>query len=79
MSWFTRLFKRQAVETRASGSGFTAELIGARAAYIQGRSGGAELSGTVAGATALWEAAFASADVTGRADALAPCDGSGGP
>jgi phage portal protein BeeE len=58
-------WKRQKVETRASGSGFTAELIGARAAYLEGRRGLAELSGTVAGAVSLWEAAFASADVSG--------------
>jgi phage portal protein BeeE len=58
-------WKRQKVETRASGSGFTAELIGARAAYLEGRRGLAELSGTVAGCTSLWEAALASADVSG--------------
>ena len=63
MRWWP--WKRQKAETRASGSGFTAELIGARAAYIAGRSGLAELSGTVAGAVSLWEAAFAAADVTG--------------
>jgi phage portal protein BeeE len=64
MAWWWP-FKRQAMEKRASGSGFTAELIGARAAYLEGRRGLAELSGTVAGCTSLWEAALASADVSG--------------
>jgi len=58
-------WRREKVEKRSSGSGYTAELIGARAAYLEGRRGLAELSGTVAGAVALWEGAFASADVTG--------------
>jgi phage portal protein BeeE len=58
-------WKRQKTETRASGSGFTSEIIAARQSYIEGRRGLAELSGTVAGAVSLWERAMASADVQG--------------
>jgi hypothetical protein len=58
-------WKRQKTETRASGSGFTSEIIAARQSYIEGRRGLAELSGTVAGAVSLWEGAMASADVQG--------------
>lgn len=53
------------VEKRSAMSGFTAELIAARAQYIAGRSGIGELTGTVQTCVALWENAFAAADVTG--------------
>ncbi len=62
LSWFRR---RPALERRAVGSGFTAEIMSARAAYIAGRSGLAELTATVQGCISLWEGAFALADVQG--------------
>lgn len=53
------------VETRASGSGFTAEIITAREAYISGRRGIAELTATVQAAVTLWEGGLSLADVSG--------------
>lgn len=52
-------------ETRASASTYTAQIIEARAAYIGGRGGLAELTATVASCVSLWENAFALADVEG--------------
>jgi len=57
--------KTPAVETRASGSGFTSELIGARASYLSGRSGLAELTATVQSAVSLWENGLSLSDVSG--------------
>jgi hypothetical protein len=57
------IFRRKAVETRASG--FTAQVMAAREQWISGRSGLAELTATVQGCVSLWEGAFASADVEG--------------
>ncbi|WP_138468250.1 phage portal protein [Poseidonocella sp. HB161398] len=57
-------FKRK-VETRAAGSGYTAEIIAAREAYISGRSGLAELTATVQACVSLWEGGLCMADVTG--------------
>ncbi|CAJ0867120.1 hypothetical protein AMST5_01923 [freshwater sediment metagenome] len=57
----------QKVEKRSAMSGFTAELIAARANYIAGRSGIGELTATVQTCVGLWENAFAAADVTGAA------------
>jgi len=57
--------KKQAVETRSSGSGFTGEMIGARAAYITGRVGTAELTATVQGCVSLWAGGLSLADVSG--------------
>ena len=51
-------------ETRAGGN-FTAQVMAARAAYITGTSGMAELTATVASCVTLWESAFALADVEG--------------
>jgi len=45
------------VEKRSAMSGFTAELIQAREAYISGRSGLAELTATAQSCISLWEAA----------------------
>lgn len=61
--------KKQAVEaeTRSSGSGYTAEIMAAREAYISGRSGIAELTATVQGAVTLWEGGLSLADVSGTA------------
>lgn len=61
--------RKPAVETRASGSGFTAEIMAARAAYISGMSGVGELTAAVQGCVSLWEGAFALGDVSGT-DAL---------
>ena len=60
--WFKR---KPAVETRASGTGYTAAIMAARESYISGSSGLAELTATVQGCVSLWEGAFALADVTG--------------
>ena len=53
-------------ETRAtSGTGYTAQMIQARTAYITGTSGRAELTATVQGAVTLWENGLSVADVQG--------------
>ena len=62
MAWFDR-FRR--CEKRSAASGFTAEIIAAREAYIGGRRGIAELTATVQSCVSLWENAFALAGVTG--------------
>lgn len=54
-----------AAETRSSGSGFTAQVIAAREAFIAGRSGLGELTATVQACVSLWEAGFAAARVEG--------------
>lgn len=54
-----------AVEQRASGGGFTALAMAARAEAFNGPSGVAELTATAQAAVSLWEGAFAAADVTG--------------
>lgn len=59
--WFRRREKRSAA------SGFTAEIIAARAAYVSGRRGIAELTATAQSCVSLWEGGFALADVTGTA------------
>lgn len=59
-------FKRKAAqETRSSGSGFTAEIMAAREAYVSGRRGIAELTATAQGAVTLWEGGLGLADVEG--------------
>lgn len=62
-----RLFKRSGAkrETRASGTGYTAQVIEARDSYITGRRGVAELTGTVQGCVSLWEGGLSLADVQG--------------
>lgn len=61
------LFRRKAepVETRSSGTGYTAQLIGARQAYIAGVSGIGELTATVQGCVTLWEGGLSLAHITG--------------
>lgn len=66
------LFRRQRgagdhtpTETRSSGTGFTAQLIGARQAYIAGVSGIGELTATVQGCVTLWEGGLSLAHVDG--------------
>jgi phage portal protein BeeE len=59
-------FKRKTaeVETRAA-SGFTAEVIQAREAYVSGRRGIAELTATAQSCVSMWEHGLSLADVTG--------------
>ena len=59
------IFRRKSVETRASASGFTAEIIAARESYISGRRGIAELTATAQSCISLWEGAFSLAAVSG--------------
>lgn len=57
--------RREPMEKRATGQGFTAEVILAREAYISGARGIGELTATVQTCVSLWEAGMALADVTG--------------
>jgi phage portal protein BeeE len=66
LDWFRRREKRSAM------SGFTAEIMAAREAYISGRRGIAELTATAQSCISLWENGFTLADVTGT-DLLDPC------
>lgn len=61
-NWFKRSPK---VEKRSAGSGFTAEIMAAREAYVSGRRGIAELTATAQSCVSLWEGGFALADVDG--------------
>lgn len=61
-SWFKRADK---VEKRSAASGFTAEIIAAREAYISGNRGIAELTGTSQTCISLWENGLALADIQG--------------
>lgn len=60
-------FKRKPpeTETRASGTGYTGMMMQARAEYITGTTGAAELTSAVQSCVSLWEAGFAMADVEG--------------
>ena len=53
-------------ETRSTGTGYTAQVIQARNAFISGTSGVAELTATVQSCVSLWEGAFAMADCSAR-------------
>jgi hypothetical protein len=66
---FTR--KAETIEKRASATGYTAQIMQARAAYITGTDGLAELTGTVQGCVSLWEGGLSLADVDGT-DLLTP-------
>ncbi|GGD30850.1 phage portal protein [Sinisalibacter lacisalsi] len=60
------LFRRKPeTETRSAASGFTAEIMAAREAYVSGRRGIAELTATAQACVSLWEGAMALADVEG--------------
>lgn len=60
------IFRRKPeVETRSSGTGYTAQIIGARQAYIAGVSGVGELTATVSGCVSLWDGGLSLADVQG--------------
>jgi len=69
-NWFKR---SQKTEKRSAGSGFTAEVMQMREAYISGRTGLAELTATAQSCVSLWEGGFTLADVEG-ADLLGPCE-----
>jgi hypothetical protein len=56
--------KPEPTETR-SGTGYTAQIIGARSAYIAGVSGIGELTATVQTCVSLWEGGLSLADVQG--------------
>lgn len=71
MGFWQRLFGLEKVETRASGTGYTTQIMEARAAYIAGTNGIAELTGTVQGCVSLWEGGLSLADVSGT-DMLDP-------
>jgi len=66
-------FKRKepAIEHRSSGTGYTTQVMQARAGYISGVDGVAELTGTVQGCVSLWEGGLSLADVDGT-DMLTP-------
>jgi len=66
-------FKRKEpeVEIRSSGTGYTTQVMQARADYISGVDGVAELTGTVQGCVSLWEGGLSLADVDGT-DMLTP-------
>ncbi|HEY8066247.1 MAG TPA: phage portal protein [Methylosinus sp.] len=57
----------QKVEKRSASSGFTAEIIGARASYIAGPAGIGELTAAAQSCVSLWENGFAIADIDGTA------------
>lgn len=57
--------KAPATETRSSGAGYTAQIMGARQAWIAGTSELAELTATVQACVTLWESGLAMADVAG--------------
>lgn len=60
------LFRRdKTVETRASGSGFTSEIMAARESYISGSRGLGELTAATQGCISLWEGGLSQAEVTG--------------
>lgn len=59
------LIRRKPVETRSSGTGYSAMIRAERAAYIAGRTGLGELTAAVQASVSLWEAGFVMADVQG--------------
>lgn len=69
LDWLRTSRRREASETRAAGSGFTAEIMAAREAWISGARGIAELTATAQTCVSMWEHGLALADVDGT-DAL---------
>lgn len=61
------VFRRKAPrrETRSSGTGYTAQIMAARASWIAGTAGLAEATAAAQSCVSLWEGAFATADVDG--------------
>jgi hypothetical protein len=64
-------FKKKEIEARSSGTGYTTQVMAARADYIGGVDGLAELTGTVQACVSLWEGGLTLADVDGT-DLLTP-------
>ncbi|MHA3915688.1 phage portal protein [Halovulum sp. GXIMD14793] len=66
-------FKRKEpeIEARSTGTGYTTQVIQARADYIGGVDGVAELTATVQGCVSLWEGGLSLSDVDGT-DMLTP-------
>lgn len=60
------------IETRSIGAGYTNQVMQARAEYMSGVDGLAELTGCVQGCVSLWEGGLSLADVSGT-DLLTPC------
>ncbi|MFG6594869.1 phage portal protein [Sulfitobacter sp. 1A13368] len=60
--WFKR---KPAQEERATGGGYTHDLMMHRAAYIQGKTGAADLTACVQTCVGLWESGLSIADVDG--------------
>lgn len=58
-------FKRKEETRSASGAGYTTQMMEARAAYISGTEGTAELTATVQSCVSLWESGLSLADVNG--------------
>lgn len=59
------LFRRKSVETRSSGTGYTAQIMAARQSFITGASGLGELTSAVQSCVTLWEGGLSLADVKG--------------
>ena len=60
------IFRRKAMpETRSSGTGYTAQVMQARASYIGGAAGLGELTAAVQSCVTLWEGGLSLADVKG--------------
>lgn len=57
--------RKPKIETRSTGTGYTTQIMQARAEYITGVDGVAELTGTVQSAVSLWEGGLSLADVEG--------------
>ncbi|MDZ4394776.1 phage portal protein [Cypionkella sp.] len=60
--WFR---KKPAQETRATGGGYTHDLLMHRAAFIAGKTGAADLTACVQTCVGLWESGLSIADVDG--------------
>lgn len=65
--------KKEEIETRSTGTGFTSQIMAARADYITGVDGVGELTATVQSCVSLWEGGLSLADVDGT-DLLTPRD-----
>lgn len=63
---FMDIFRRKpAPETRSSGTGYTAQVMQARASYLGGAAGLGELTSAVQSCVTLWEGGLSLADVNG--------------
>ncbi|MBC7131706.1 MAG: phage portal protein [Roseovarius sp.] len=59
------IFRRKPIETRATGPGYTAAIMAARASYISGGSDVAEVTSAAQACISLWEGVLSGADVIG--------------